>query len=178
MSNLACMREGLAPELATLHANTLQSMKYYIKTQHGCNDFYNGHMKPDPFLGSGQGAGDSMARWGFVSDTIIRAYNKRALSAPITAPISHTKSTNNIQAFVDDSHGIIIHNQNKNKTLQELIEQNMQTWEHLLHTVGGKLEISKCQFVRFNDDDNLHNNDHQIEIIDHENGQTQSIKEI
>jgi hypothetical protein len=70
---LACMREGLSPKIAALHAQTLQNMQYHIKTKYGISKTFNGHMQPDPFLGSGQGAGDSMARWGFVSDALIRA---------------------------------------------------------------------------------------------------------
>jgi hypothetical protein len=94
------MREGLDPKLASLHAQTLEQMKYFIKTQYGCAKTFNGHMKPDPFHGSGQGAGDSMARWGSVSDSIIRAYNKKAISDPITGPISDTVYNKKIQAFV------------------------------------------------------------------------------
>jgi hypothetical protein len=149
MSNLVCMRERLAPEIACLHAQTLQQMKYYIQTQNGCHHKYNGHMLPDLYLGSGQGAGDSMARWGFVSDAIIRAYNKIAISSPIIAPISATIVRENIQAFVDDSHGIIIHNASSHISLHDTIQHNLQAWERLLHTVGGKLEISKCCKIRF-----------------------------
>jgi hypothetical protein len=87
MGNLTCMREGLSPTIALLHAQTLSQMKYYIKTQHGCDSQYKGHMKPDPFHGSGQGAGDSMSRWGFVSDAIIRAYNRTAISDRISGPM-------------------------------------------------------------------------------------------
>jgi hypothetical protein len=53
--------------------------------------------------GSGQGAGDSMARWFFFSDALIRAYNKTAISTPIVSPISKLQNKEKIQAFVDDS---------------------------------------------------------------------------
>jgi hypothetical protein len=122
MSNLACMREGLSPQIAALHAQTLQHIKYYIKTQHGCGEAYNGHMLPDAFLGSGQGAGDSMARWGFVSDVLIRAYNKSAKSNPLIAPISHLSFLEHIQAFVDDSHGLIVHNIQDTTSLNSKIQ--------------------------------------------------------
>jgi hypothetical protein len=149
MSNLCCMREGLDPKLASLHAQTLEQMKYFIKAQYGCAKTFNGHMKPDPIHGSGQGASDSIARWGFVSDSIIRAYNKKAISDPITGPISDTVYNEKIQAFVDDSHGLLIHNPQGQRTLTETIQHNMQHWESLLHAAGGKLEISKCQIVKF-----------------------------
>jgi hypothetical protein len=175
ISNLVCLREGLAPKIASLHAQTLQQMRYYIKTQHGCLDKYNGHMLPDPFLGSGQGAGDSMSRWGFVSDAIIRAYDKIAISSPIESPISNAKMQDNIQAFVDDSHGIIIHDAKHQKSLRDTVQHNLQAWEDLLHNVGGKLEISKCCVVCFGQQSNIPNADtsptnthNTISIIDHE----------
>jgi hypothetical protein len=149
MSNLACMREGLSPKIAQLHAQTLQQMKYFIKTQHGCSQISNGHMAPDPFHGSGQGAGDSMAVWGFVSDIIIRAYNKLAKTQPMTSPISKKIVNTNIQAFVDDSHGTIIHDTTSATPFHITITHNMQTWESLLHAVGGKLEINKCNLMQF-----------------------------
>jgi hypothetical protein len=62
VSNLTCLREGLAPEIALLHAQTLSKMQYYIKTQTESSSTFNGHLQPDPFLGSGQGAGDSKTR--------------------------------------------------------------------------------------------------------------------
>jgi hypothetical protein len=91
-----------------------------------------------------------MSRWGFVSDTLIQAYNKKSLSAPITAPISFVSTFENVRAFVDDTHGLIIRNHDNPATLQDLLQHNMQPCENFLHTVGGKLEITKSKFVRFN----------------------------
>jgi hypothetical protein len=187
MSNLACMREGLAPQLATLHSQTLQKMQYFIKTHHGCGKHYNCHMHPDPFLGSGQGAGDSMARWGFVSDALIRAYNKAAVSSPIVGPISKTLLTEKIQAFVDDSHGIIIKGNDSPLSLDELLQYNMQTWESLRYAVGGKLEINKCKYLKFNDNHDhltgppqpgVDHNTRTITITDHDTNEHTLLTEI
>jgi hypothetical protein len=90
-----------------------------------------------------------MARWGFVSDALIRAYNRTAISEPIAASISKIYSNEKIQAFVDDSHGIIIRQQQSELTLDEMLQHNMQTWESLLNAVGGKLEINKCKYLKF-----------------------------
>jgi hypothetical protein len=149
ISNITCMREGLSPKIASLHAQTLQDIRYHIKTQHGCDESFNKHMYPDPFLGSGQGAGDSMTRWGFLSDAIIRAYNRQAQSFKLTTPISHLYMQTNIQAFVDDSHGLILQDPTKPDQINDFIQYNMQTWESLLHAIGGKLEINKCQIIKF-----------------------------
>jgi hypothetical protein len=43
-----------------------------LKTAHGISKNANGHIDPEPFHGSGQGAADSMPRWGFISDLIIK----------------------------------------------------------------------------------------------------------
>jgi hypothetical protein len=142
------MREGLSPKIANLHSQTLQLMRYHIKTRYSNSATYNGHMQPDPFLGSGQGAGDSMAGWGFLSDALIRAYNKTAQSCPIKSPISPIAISEHIQAFVDDSHGLIIRSPNDARSVDDLIQHNMQQWEKLLHTIRGKLEISKCRFSK------------------------------
>lgn len=140
------MREGLPPLLAKLHAQTLRLAKYFIKTSHGIGTKANGHMLPDPFLGTGQGAGDSMARWGFVSDAIIRTYNKHAQSAPIISPVSKRATTEHIQAFVDDTHGTMINNTTDPEEIINIIQHNMQAWEQILFSSGGKLELSKCKF--------------------------------
>lgn len=78
-------------------------------------------MQPDPFLGTGQGEGDLMARWGFVSDAIIWAYNKLAQSEPITSPIGWWALEEHIKAFVDDTHGIIITYQADEQALINII---------------------------------------------------------
>jgi hypothetical protein len=125
VSNLTCLREVLAPELARLEAQTLHSMKYYIKAQYGFSSTYNGHLKPDPFLGSGQGAGDSMARWAFLSDAIVRAYNKQIQSADIQSPTSKIRVQENIQAIVDDSHSFMIRDPSDTTPLPNIIRHNM-----------------------------------------------------
>jgi hypothetical protein len=95
-------------------------MRYHLKKKYGCRQIYNGHLQPDPFLGSGQGAGDSMSRWGFISDALIRAYNKRAFSRLIQAPLSGLMILDHIQAFVDDSHGITVHPTDDNTPLNTI----------------------------------------------------------
>jgi hypothetical protein len=159
-------------------------IRLYIKTQYGSSSTYNGHMQPDPFLGTGQGAGDSMARWGFLSDALIRAYNKIAPSHPIRSPLSNLHVLEHIQAFVDDSHGLIVKSPSDTRSIDELIKHNLQAWEHLLHTVGGKLEITKCRFSKLEwtsnskgvytlNQQNMDND--PISITDHETNRAQEI---
>jgi hypothetical protein len=161
-------------------------MKYFIKTQHGCSNTFNGHMQPDPFHGSGQGAGDSMSRWGFVSDALIRAYNKTAQSSPIKGPMSNIEIKENIQAYVDDTHGTILQEYSDPKNLTNIITHNLQEWEVLLNAVGGKLEISKCKVSKLSWVMDLKGemilshdpNPDTIVITDHESGKNIHITEI
>jgi hypothetical protein len=147
ISNVTLMREGLHHKIATLHAQTLKHAQYFIKTKHGTHNQPNGHMQPEPFLGTGQGAADSMPRWSLLSDLLIRLYNANAISDPITCPISKMEIITKIRAFVDDTNSLSLC---KNaEDLEHLLTTNATIWEQLLHIVGGKLELSKCKFTTY-----------------------------
>lgn len=87
LSNLSCRREGLPLPLAKLYASTLSQIKYYLRHKGGISAQFNTH-SAKPFHGAGQGAGDSPARWCFISDNLIRAYKKNTPSTLIRSPIS------------------------------------------------------------------------------------------
>jgi hypothetical protein len=100
--------------------------------------------------------------------------NKAAKSESLCSPISHATLLEHIQAFVDDSHGLMITDPNNNTPIKDIIKHNMQEWEALLHTVGGKLEISTCQFVKFGPtirDSPRQCPDPHIKIMEHETKQ-------
>jgi hypothetical protein len=135
ISNLTLLSEGLSPKIAKLHSQTLTKIKYYLKTGHGISTINNGHMKPDAFYGSGQGAADSMPRWALLSDLIIKLYNKRARSDNIESLISHQRLITLIRAYVDDTNCLMTC---KNiDDLIALIQHNATTWERLLFLIGG-----------------------------------------
>jgi hypothetical protein len=141
-------------------------------------------LRPTPFHGSGEGAGDSMSGWTFVNAALVRAYNKNTCSTHIRGPLSKIEIKENIQAFVDEIHNLIIQNNNYQKTLNVLITQNIQ--EALLNAIGGKLDFSKCQIANISwkmdtsGQMTLHPtpiND-PINIKDHETGSTIQIVKI
>jgi hypothetical protein len=143
-----------------LHAHTLQQMQYYAKHKLGIGLKPNCHSVAYPFLGSGQGAADSPARWGFISDALIRSYNKVAHPAIIKSPLSSTTINQKIQAFVDDTRVLLISQGLLPPGLQLLhdimssLRHDFQAWENLLHAASGKLELEKCRFglIRWNYD--------------------------
>lgn len=149
ISNLTCLNAGAPIQVLNLHHQTVESMQYLIKHKYGISPLANGHNKPDPFYGVGQGAGDSGARWGFISDMIIQAYNTKSHSAELYGPISKIFSDQRVQAFVDDSRLFIILPSDDTNNIQEHLKQDVQTWENFLQTTGAKLELSKCKFFIF-----------------------------
>jgi hypothetical protein len=126
----------------------LANAKYYIRTAHGISKLTNGHKCPEPFYGSGQGAADSMPRWGLLSDLIIKLYNKRSRSTKTSSPISGHELITKIRAYVDDTNCIMTCNDIEE--LIDMLQHNAATWEQLLYTIGGKLELSKCKFTVYN----------------------------
>jgi hypothetical protein len=150
-ANLCLLQEGYPVKVARLHARTLQSMKYFAKHKLGIGEQPNTHSESSPFLGSGQGAADSPARWGFISDALIRAYKRLANSALIQSPLSDASINHKIQAFVDDTRALIINQQHTPTVelipvLMSMLQHDSQIWEQLLHSASGKLELPKCRF--------------------------------
>jgi hypothetical protein len=148
-TNLTVLKEGLPLKIAQLHSQTIHQIKYYLRHQRGVAVVPNQHSPQTPFYGVGQGAGDSPARWGYISDIIIKAYNKHATDAKITSPIHLIVSNEKVMAFIDDSRlFLILHNSN-GFVVRQQIAHNTQLWERLLHVVGGKLELSKSKILIF-----------------------------
>lgn len=150
ISNASLLSEGINPKLVKLHANTLSKARYHIKTKYGVANTPNGHRCPDAFHGTGQGAADSMPRWGFLSDSAIKSYNQLAISEPIQRPFNQQHQlTTKIRAYVDDTNCPTITHKNDIEDLKATLIHNAKQWEALLFTIGGKLEISKCKFSCF-----------------------------
>jgi hypothetical protein len=152
LANMALQREGYPVEVARLHSQTMLQIKYYIKHKLGIGTIPNQHSATSPFLGSGQGATDSPARWGFISDALIRSYKKLAHQAIIRSPSSRKQINQQIQAFVDDTRTLFLTPTIGIMYLQHLLailQEDSQAWEKLVYTTGGKLEVSKCKFGLF-----------------------------
>jgi hypothetical protein len=93
---------------------------------------------------------DASARWSFLSDALIRAYNDNATDATIKSPISNTSTNNKIAGFVDDTTTLMIKHFTMAAFIILFLRHDAKLWECLLHTTGGKLEIPKCNFAVFN----------------------------
>jgi hypothetical protein len=149
ISNISPLREGLPPAIAKLHAQTFSKLKYYIKHKLGIGTTPHGHLKPQPISGMGQGSTYASARWSFISDALIRAFNTSANDATIHNPISQTTLNDKIAGFIDDIATMLIKHPELEQFLLLFLQQDAQLWEKLLYVTGGKLEITKCKFALF-----------------------------
>lgn len=180
ISNLSCMREVLPIEIAKLHNQTFKNIKYHIKHKGGIDHKPNQHSQTDPFYGVGQGSGDAGARWGLVSDCIIRAYNKQSSDAQITGPTSKLTINKKYQLFVDDSRLVALVLNGEDDTVKDILKNNTQQWEALLHATGGKLKLQKCKYCifswSFNSDGTVLLNDtHNVTPIQLQSSETQQL---
>jgi hypothetical protein len=156
LSNLSCYNAGAPVQILNLHHNTVNQMRYYIKHQRGIYSKANGHYHPDPFYGVGQGAGDSGTRWGFISDAIIKVYNKYAHDAIISSPITNIATNTKVQAFVDDSRLFAIVPTTSRAVIGTTLQQDVQLWQDMMHEASAKLELLKCKFIIFTWAQDLH----------------------
>jgi hypothetical protein len=101
------MREGLPIEIAQLHAQTFNKIQYHIKHKLGIVNIPHGQNQPSPVYGVGQGSTDASARWSFISDALIRAFNNISSDATTNSPISTQTINNKILGFVDDTTTLI-----------------------------------------------------------------------
>jgi Reverse transcriptase (RNA-dependent DNA polymerase) len=149
LSNLALMKQGLPVEIAKLHSNTFHRIQYYIKHKLGIGAVPHSHNNPKQVHGVGQGSTDAPARWGFVCDPLLQLYKELASDAKITSPISNKSTNNKIAGFVDDTTTLMIQHYSIMIYIILILQKDTQTWERLLHTSGGKLEIPKSVFAIF-----------------------------
>jgi hypothetical protein len=149
LSNISLLREGLPIEIARLHAQTFQLIKYHIKHRLGIGEKTHSHNDPASISGMGQGSTDASTRWSFLSDALIRAFNDDATDATIHSLLSKLKINNKIAGFVDDTATMLIQHPDMAIFLFLILQKDAQHWEKLLYVSGGKLEIPKCKFAFF-----------------------------
>lgn len=143
-SNMALRAHGCPTELLALHAQNQQRARYYIVSGYGPSTLFNQHTSSNPFHGSGQGAGDSPARWTIGSTGAINAYKQLAKPYNFCSPTGQV-SPFYLAAFVDDTHNAT--EMPPNSTIGEMaaiIQRNTSIWEQLMHNISAKLELSKC----------------------------------
>jgi len=103
-------RCGMSEEAVRIHAETLEQMRYTVKTQHGVSDNSYGGTVDEPLFGTGQGSGASPAAWlslvVIIMSTMDRNIDKKVRSG---SPDSHDSHSRLIDAFACGRHIIKFH---------------------------------------------------------------------
>lgn len=152
-ANLSMVAKGHPTKVLQLHSKVFQRVKYYVVTNYGVSDEFNQYSTAQPFVGPGQGSGDSPARWVSVSSDIIKCYKQSARHFLFRHPLGPAHSPNlHLAMFVDDAFSCGNDNSSAtqdNNWMYNAINRNAQLWESLLYVSGGKLELPKCSCTVF-----------------------------
>ena len=119
-----------------------------MQTAFGISKEHYQHSETDPIYVSGQGVRHSTTHWIFHSTLMMKTIEKHGEGCTIFIPNKDTTYTKHILGFLDDRSQYTNDWENNNiKTLIKNIEHAAQSWENLLHTSSGKLEISKYYMI-------------------------------
>jgi hypothetical protein len=80
-------------------AQTFSQLQYHIKHKLGMGTILYGHNNPSPVYSMGQGSTNASARWSFIINVLIRAFNNLASDATIQTLISQHKINNKLFGF-------------------------------------------------------------------------------
>ena len=144
-------RLGIKKEAAKVITGTLLKSKRYISTKFGISKTYIQSTKEKILYGIGQGSGCGPAMWLAHLTVMLTVFATLCKGVKLQSPDGKTTHKSNGTGYVDDCNILVV---DKSKdTTQKKVETEMQHdaqwWERLLHTNGGKLELSKCFWYLF-----------------------------
>lgn len=124
-------------------------MRYTVKTVYGISKENYHSMVFAPLFGTGQGSGASPAIWlslvVILLQTLDRLIPDRINFQSLSGDLVHSRL---VDAFVDDTSLVFFTSNKLDETSMDdkiqRLQQIVQTWEHLLHLSGGKLNLAKC----------------------------------
>jgi len=144
IGNMACRRQGCSRKILNLHAKVMRTVRYHLKHKYGISAASKSHSNLDHFQGSGQGAGDSPPRWGFISATMIAVFNAEADRWEVHHANGTFEFRVGISAFVDDTNMLLVlDNEACFGELLQRFQNNADLWNGLLIASGGKNSCPK-----------------------------------
>jgi hypothetical protein len=151
MTSVCAQRLGMKPVNAGLHARTLQQAKYLLKTSLGLSETSYSNTKENPLYGLGQGSTTAAFAWAVISAVILQLM-KLLRGIQFSNPTGTINVQRVMDAFVDDSTSWnnrfkeSLQNRSRNyiRQIDSDLSHTAQTWEKLLYSTGGALELSKC----------------------------------
>jgi hypothetical protein len=146
---MAARRCGMPNNAIQVHADTLEGMKYKVKTAFGTSEQSYTSEPGQPLFGTGQGSGASPAVWltlvVVLMNTLDRITRERIMFRSPDAPDHHTRL---IDAFVDDTSLAITDTMSPMtpNMMTATMESIAQNWEKILFYSGGALNLKKCSW--------------------------------
>ena len=127
-----------------LAVNTLKKTKYHVQTAKIILNDYYVSTNEEELYGSGQGSGFAGTNWLFIEDSMITTIETECDGCNMSSPDKSISMIKFIKGFIDYNRQYS-NDWINNDILNVLnkIKLSTQSWENLLHTSGGSLEMSK-----------------------------------
>jgi hypothetical protein len=140
---------GMTPNATATQANTLQEMKFRLRTAIGDSKQFFKHSTSTPFHGTGQGSCASPALWLIISSILIDCLAQLGNGLTMKKIIGNLTLQQWIDGFVDDTSLFtnlldLLGEPNDVRLLTTKLCQDLMFWKELLEASGGKLELPKC----------------------------------
>ena len=136
---------GVPEQLVKLHNRLLNTIKYEITIEGALTTAIYTSDKHNTVYGTGQGCGNSPFIWLFISNILLKMFNRKASGAQYSSYKTGNQMSIHASAYVDDinSH----HNvHGKSTSLEEKMKGDFQLWKDILEMSGGSLAQEKCSF--------------------------------
>jgi hypothetical protein len=150
---MLCQKHGVPQSMCMMAAMSLLAAEYSIKTKYGVSTGTYSSTDDHPTHGPGQGSRMAPALWLIICCLLFDAMTTLCHGAEFCNP-SQTVSHKRIgDGFVDDvtnfrNFGLaamLAHDYGPVE-LASALQQEAQTWERLLYSTGGQLELTKCLY--------------------------------
>jgi hypothetical protein len=150
---LACFRSSGAPMgPLRMWEQTLYHIVHQVKTVYGLSEASYQYSDASPTIGPGQGSRGGPAACSTTTSPLLEAMDKLCHGVQFLDPSQSRSYTATANMFVDDASNSTnqflrwLHESPDPPDVVSLLQHDAQTWERLLYTSGGLLNITKCLY--------------------------------
>ena len=146
IASLVFQAFGVPEEAVQSMLESIQDMKYFLRTAFGDSTDFAGSTIQVKFQGLCQGNGAAPAGWAVVSITILNAHKRKGHGAKFVCPISRLRGHLAAILYVDDCNLLHIDMEGQESTHEahEAMQASVMNWGQLLIASGGSLKPEKC----------------------------------
>jgi hypothetical protein len=150
---MLCKKHGVPQSVCIMAASTFLLLAYSIKTKYGISTVTYSSTAANPIHGPGQGSCMAPALWLILCCLLFEAMNKLCTGAEFCNPRQTTSHQRTGDGFVDDvtnfyNFGLapMLLQDFDFRDLTAGLQTEAQTWERLLYSTRGQLELTKCLY--------------------------------